>query len=92
MSYEKLNIFFKKINFFYLKPHGFFITFYKITNPCSDALNLSKTISGAHRPGVCCSIEHSFLKINLYGFVQNFNRTIFVRFDVKSDDCAEKRA
>ena len=79
---------FKRINFIYLQSTiYFFITFYQIR----DALNLSKTISGAHRTRVCCGIEYSFLKINLYGFVQNFNRTVFVRFDVKSDDCAEKR-
>ena len=63
------------------KLHGFFITLYQITGPCSDASNLSKNFSGTYRPWVCCAIEYSFLKRNLYGFVQNFNRTMFVRFD-----------
>ena len=31
------------------------------------------------------------LKRNLYGYMQNFNRTIFVIFDAKSDKRAEKR-
>ena len=63
------------------KPDWFFITFYQITNPCSDAFNFSRTISATQRPCVCCAIEYSFLKRNLYGFVQNFSRTIFVRFN-----------
>ena len=91
MSYEKANIFLRELISFIYKLRGFFITFYQITSPCSDALNLSKTISGTHRPGVCCAIEYSVLKRNLYDFVQNFNRTIFVRFNTKFDECAEKR-
>ena len=81
MSYEKPNIFLRELTSFIHKPDGFFITFYQITDPCSDALNLSKTISGTHRPRVCCAIEYSFVKRNLYGFVQNFNRIIFIRFN-----------
>ena len=81
VSYEKPNIFFVILISFIYKPEGLFITFYQIIDPYSDALNLSKTIWGTQGPCVCCTIEYSFLKRNLYGFVQNFNITIFVRFN-----------
>ena len=81
ISYEKPNIFFVILISFIYKPEGLFITFYQIVDPYSDALNLSKTIWGTQGPCVCCTIEYSLLKRNLYGFVQNFNTTIFVRFN-----------
>ena len=78
--WEAQYIFVILISFIY-KPEGLFITFYQIVDPYSDALNLSKTIWGTQGPCVCCTIEYSLLKRNLSGFVQNFNITIFVRFD-----------
>ena len=92
-SYEKPSIFFERINLFYLQTTRVFHNLYQIADLCSEALDLSKTISGIFPkllPRVCCAIEYLFLKRNLYRFMRNVNRTIFVRFDVQSDDCAEK--